>query len=230
MDLNLNPFFKKYENISAAADTLFNRVKNKHPECVKCEMGCCDCCYALFDLTLIEAIFINHHFNQKFEGKRKDTLIEKANDADRSIYKIKKNAYKASQEGKTELEILTDIAGKRVRCPLLNDQNKCDIYEFRPITCRLYGIPAAINGEGHTCGKSGFKKGNPYPTVNIDRIYQKLYEISNELVRELKSKYTKLSEVLVPISMALLTDYNETYLGIKQDSKGETPPGGNISA
>lgn len=219
MDIDFSPFFKKYEKLVAMANTVFERVKKEYPECVTCKLECCDCCYALFDLSLIEGLYINYHFNKKFKGKERDRLIDKSNRADREAYRIKKKAYKDLKAGKKEDDILTDIAEKRIRCPLLNEQNLCDMYEYRPITCRLYGIPTTIGGSGHTCGKSGFVKGKQYPTVNMDILQNNLYKISAELVKEIKSSYVKMADMLVPLSTTLLTDYNEEYFGLKTVEK-----------
>ena len=216
MNIDFTPFFEKYETVSAMADKVYERVKKEHPECVSCKTKCSDCCYALFDLTLIEALYINSKFNEKHDGKEKDALIDRSNKADRKIYKIKRRAYKDLEAGKEENEIIVGMAKERIRCPMLNEDDLCDLYEYRPITCRLYGIPTAINGIGHTCGLSGFVEGKEYPTVNLDIIQKKLYEISAELVKEIKSKYVKMAEMLVPLSMAVVTVYDEEYLGTKE--------------
>ena len=79
MDIDLSPHFKKYEVLVATADEVFDRVKKAHADCVKCGEQCADCCFALFDLTLIEALYIHHRFNEKFEGSVKVELLEKAN-------------------------------------------------------------------------------------------------------------------------------------------------------
>ncbi len=221
MEIDFTPFFKKYEELSARADEVFESVKKKHSDCVKCKLKCSDCCHALFDLTLIEALYINHYFNKNFDGKERDILIDKSNRADRSVYKIKKKAFKALEAGKNENEILMELAKERVMCPLLNEQEMCDLYEYRPITCRLYGIPTSIGGVGHTCGMSGFVRGRPYPTVNLDMIQTNLYKISDELVKKIQSKYVKMADLLVPVSMAILTDYDEKYLGIVDGEKAE---------
>jgi len=221
MNIDFNPFFKKYEELSKKADSAFGRVSGEYAECVRCKVGCSDCCHALFDLTLIEAMYINHQFNTLFNGKKRDELLEKANAADRKIYKIKRKAYKDLESGKNENDILAEMAQERVRCPLLNDDDKCDLYEHRPLTCRFYGIPTSIGGQGYTCGESGFDKGKQYPTVNMDIIYRELYSISGELADSIRSKYSKLSDILVPLSMALLTVYDEEYLGLKDEEKGE---------
>ena len=84
MDFDFTSYFKKYEELVSKADDAFERVKQAYAECVKCEEKCTDCCYALFDLTLIEALYINYKFNEKIKGSEKEAaLLEKANQADR---------------------------------------------------------------------------------------------------------------------------------------------------
>ena len=224
MDFDFTPYFKKYEELVAKSDDAFEKVRSAYAECVKCEEKCADCCYALFDLTLIEALYINYKFNQKKKGSEKAALLEKANQADRIVHKIKQKAHRDLQAGKSEDEILAELAKERVRCPLLNEAELCDLYDHRPLTCRFYGIPTAIAGKGHTCGKSAFEKGQPYPTVNLDAVNTQLQQISMELIRDLKSRYVKLADLLVPLSMALLTIYDDDYLGVGEEKIPEPPP------
>jgi Fe-S-cluster containining protein len=214
MDFDFTPFFKRYEALAAQAEAAFDKIREAHPECVKCGKECSDCCNALFDVTFIEAIYINHKFNAAFEGKMLETLLERANTSDRRIHKIKRNAYKALEGGKDEKEILAELAEYRVPCPLLNDSRLCDLYDYRPITCRLYGVPTAIGGQGHTCGLSAFEQGKAYPTVNLDAIQNRLYELSHELVAALGSQHVKMGDMLVPLSMALMTVFDDTHLGL----------------
>jgi Fe-S-cluster containining protein len=213
--MNLEPFFKKYEALLKTADDIFNQVADKYSQEVKCKQGCADCCYALFDLTLVEALYIKHHFDRCFEGLEREKRLEIANRVDRQLYKIKRKAYKELESGKSEEDILNELAEKKIRCPLLNEQDLCDLYAHRPITCRFYGIPTSIAGKGHTCGLSGFVEGEAYPTVKFEIIQKQLYEISAEIVQEIKSRYSRMGEMLVPLSMALLTEYDEAYLGVK---------------
>jgi Fe-S-cluster containining protein len=214
MKEDLMPYFKKYEALVAKAENVFEQVKNKFPGEVKCKEGCSDCCHALFDLPLIEALYINYRFKEQFEGKEKSALIEKANKADRQIYKVKKEAFRSTQEGKEEETVVEEVGQKRIQCPLLGKGDLCEMYAYRPIACRVYGIPQAIGGKGRTCGFSGFRPGESYPTLNHDIIHDQLMAISAELVQAIRSKNIHMSEILVPLSMALITDYNEEYMGI----------------
>ena len=224
MDFDFTPYFKRYEELVAKSDEAFERVKAAYAECVKCEEKCADCCYAIFDLTLIEALYINHKFNETVKNSEKADLLEKANRADRRIHQIKQKAHRDLQAGISEEEILARLAQERVRCPLLNEAELCDLYAYRPLTCRFYGIPTSIAGAGHTCGKSGFEKGQQYPTVNLDAVNTQLQQISMELIRDLKSRYVKLSDMLVPLSMALLTTYDDAYLGVGEEEAPEPVP------
>jgi Fe-S-cluster containining protein len=173
---------------------------------------------------LIEALYINDRFKQKFKGITKTELEEKANRADRLMAKIKRRAQNDLLAGRPEAEILADLARERVRCPLLNTKDLCDLYDYRPLTCRFYGIPTAIGGGGHTCGLSGFREGETYPTVNLNTIHTRLQELSAELIRDIKSRYIKLADILVPLSTALITEYDEIYFGLKEDLPDEPPP------
>ena len=224
--MNLEPYFEKYTALVKQVDAVFHQVVEEYSDCVSCKLGCSDCCHALLDLTLIEALYIKRQFDTVFDGEQQESLIERANRADRTVHRLKRAAQKEYEQGKSQEAILKEMAEQRIRCPLLDDDEQCVLYDHRPITCRLYGIPAEIGGKSHTCGISGFKKGQAYPTVKLERIQSKLYEISEALAKDLKSKYPKLAEMLVPLSMAILTDYTSEYLGVQEetsdeDSKGE---------
>jgi Fe-S-cluster containining protein len=220
-EMDFGPYFMKYEALSQAADQVFERVRQEYPECVQCKQECSDCCYALFDVTLIEALYLNEKFKAKYSSDEREALLEKANRADRTIHKLKRDAYRDLKNGKSEDEILTALGNERVRCPLLNDQDLCELYDHRPITCRLYGIPTSIGGKGRTCSISKFEDGKPYPTADIDKIHGRLQEISAELLRDIRSANVKLADILMPLSMALMTTFDDAFLGTADAASGK---------
>lgn len=228
--MNFKPYFERYRQLVEQVDAAFEKVQTAYEDCVNCKVGCADCCYALFDVSLVEALYIKTKFDETIAGELRSKIIERANDADRKVYRLKRQAHKDQQAGKPENEIFDWMSAQRVRCPLLNEKDQCELYKSRPITCRLYGVPTVIGDQAHTCGFSGFKEGESYPTAKLDAIHQRLYEISSELAREIQSSYPKLAEMLVPLSMALLTDYTEEYLGVKSsDSESAENKGGGKS-
>ncbi len=223
MPVDFKPYFAKYEAIVTMADGIFEKVKKEYPREVKCREGCADCCHALFDLTLIEAVYLNYHFNRNFDSDTRTKMVENANRIDRQIFKIKNEAFQLHKKGKNEVDILGFTATQRARCPLLNEADQCDLYEHRPITCRIYGIPISSKGMSHICGRSGFEKGQSYPTINIDTIYKYLYDLSAELIADIKSRYVKMADLLVPVSHAMITDYDDYYLGLLEKEAEKDP-------
>lgn len=216
---DLSHIFARYEQLRNSVDQLFRRVATRHEACMACRAGCCDCCNALFDLSLVEAMYINQFFRQKFEyGPVRSAILEKASSADRQLAILKRVFFQQEKSGQTAREIMDKASCIRMACPLL-ENNECLMYEGRPITCRIYGIPASVDGESHVCGFSGFEKGVSYPTVNLDKVQQHLAVLSREITETLKSRFSKLHEVHVPLAMALLTDYDERYLGLDQEQE-----------
>ncbi len=218
MQYDFHEFFSQYETLRREADALFQKVRQQCPDEVACDNGCTDCCYALFDLTLVEAMYINFAFRSKLSEPKRREILEKAEQADRQTHKIKYYIAKEQKKGKETGEILEQVGRYRVRCPLLDDAGRCELYEDRPITCRIYGVPMAIGNETHTCSRSGFVQGGQYPTVYMDRIQERLMDTSRRLVQSIPTKHEKLEEVLVPLSMALMNEYDEEYLGIVRPS------------
>lgn len=217
MALDLREHFVKYEALVQMVDAVFDRVKNEYPKEVFCREKCSDCCYAIFDMTLIEALYIKDRFLKKFEGKEKNDLIQIADKTDRALVKMKRDAFKKVKSGEDQLDVIGKMSQERVRCPLLGEDNLCVLYENRPITCRVYGIPTSTMGTSHICGRTNFNQGEAYPTLNMDKIYTQLQLLSAELIKEIKSENIKMHEMLIPVSMALVTDFNEEYLGVKRD-------------
>ena len=215
--MNLKTHFVKYEALVHIVDAVFERVKKEYPKEVFCREKCSDCCYAIFDLTLIEALYLKDKFLKSFSGKSKTEIIEIADKTDRALVKLKRDAFKQVKAGKDQLEIVGQMSMERIRCPLLGENNLCVMYEHRPITCRIYGIPTSTAGVSHICGRTNFVQGKPYPTLNMDKIYSRLQLMSAELIKDINSENIRMHEMLIPVSMALVTDFTETYLGVKKN-------------
>ncbi len=219
---DLSAVFAKYERLQAEADLLFEKVREQHPDCVTCQPGCSDCCNALFDLPLIEAMYLNKAFTESVpHGRQRSDILLAADQADRRAYKIKREIFKESQQGEDSNKLLEDAARLRLRCPLLDAESRCVLYDRRPVTCRIYGIPTSIGCKAHSCGLAAFKKGQAYPTVDLDRLNNRLMTLSQELAQNLQTRYSELPQVFVPVSMALITSYDEEYLGLTEKKPEE---------
>ena len=219
---DISSFFQRYEAFAKEADAIFEHVRKNFPAEVVCKEGCASCCHALFDLSLIEAMYLKDAFDKApVEGMERFRIADNAGTIDRQIAKLKRKAFKESQAGKDNNSILQEMAAQKVRCPLLGADNNCILYEKRPITCRLYGVPTSIGGKGHTCGLTGFLQGKAYPTVALDKMHERLASLSKELADYINTAYSELHYMYVPVSTALITVYDAKYLGIGGRPKEE---------
>lgn len=219
---DLSSVFSRYESLRNEVDSLFARVSGMAGDCVTCKEGCSDCCHALFDLSLVEAMYVQQAFEKAFDyGPQRSDILTRASETDRQLTRIKRELFRAEKDGESPESIMEQASKLRLPCPLLTTDKRCALYEARPITCRLYGIPTAIGGTSHVCGLSAFARGDAYPTVQLDKIQSQLEALSREIAVTVKSRFSELGEIYVPLSMALLTRYDEAFLGIGDAGREE---------
>ncbi|MCD6261671.1 MAG: YkgJ family cysteine cluster protein [Deltaproteobacteria bacterium] len=193
--------YEPYEDLVKKADEVFAEVKKQYPECVTCQPHCADCCHAVFGLFLIEAVFLRIFFD-RLDDTEKEDVLSRAKLAEQQMEQLNKklNLLKDDDEKMTYL-----MASEKIRCPLLNDSNECILYAHRPITCRVYGIPVAIQEKAHICPKAQFQKGQDYPFFNLDIVYRELYSLSKELLKQVESRDINDASLLVSVAHVVKT-------------------------
>ncbi len=216
MELAIEKALEEYKELVAKADKAFADVQAQYPNEVRCHDGCISCCHSPFDLSIIEAIAIQRAFKQKIPyGGLRSAIANAATDAEKVLVKEKRRYHQLSKAGYSQAAILEEAAKNQLRCPLLGPEDSCLLYDDRPITCRLYGIPAVINSNVHACGESGFEKNKAYPTVFLNKFQDRLSEISHNLQKEMESKYRELYRVYLSMPSAILQPINHEFLGVK---------------
>lgn len=193
--------FKEYESLMAKADYSYQKIKNEHSSCVKCRIHCDDCCYAVFGLFLIEAVYLKHHFDELDREYQREALL-RGEKAEEDLLKIERKLQMLEVSPRAKNGI---IGKERVRCPLLNDNRECMLHPFRPITCRVYGIPTIINGKARVCWKAEFDKGKTYPAFNLDATHKELYQLSRRLLEKAGQTDMEKASFLLSVPKAIKT-------------------------
>jgi Fe-S-cluster containining protein len=204
--------FASYDNLVAKADQAFQRMEGEFADCIRCKPKCSDCCHAVFGLFLAEAAFLKHDFD-RLGQEEKQAALQRCEQADRDIKKLE-DMLKAF-ENDPQMRSYS-LARARVRCPLLNDNHECVLYPYRPITCRVYGIPTAIQGMARVCGKAGFHKERGYPAFDLDGVQRELYQMSKGLLERMGEKDTERASLLISVSKIIKTPMEEligAYIG-----------------
>jgi len=210
--MDFSYLFEPYDVLVRQADDAFQEVKTAFPECVVCRPGCADCCHAVFGLFLIEAAFLKRDFDQLDETDRKAALA-RGLEADKALEKLEATL----RTFKEDPQMLSySLARARIRCPLLNDQDECVLYAYRPITCRVYGVPTMIRGVRRVCGKTAFKKEATYPVYDLDDAHRQLYQLSKELLEGAGGQDPDRASLLLSVSKVIRTPFEELIREISE--------------
>lgn len=160
--------YTRLQELYTFIDQTVKQICNQFPAEVQCKRGCADCCHAVFDISFIEASYLASHIHT-----HKNLLRQQWD-----------NAEKAAIAFEQLIKNGQNLSTARVRCPLLDDNNLCLAHGFRPVNCRTYGTPTAIDNKAHVCGLSGFDNKQEYPTIDLAPIQKSLRQYSTELAGE----------------------------------------------
>jgi len=154
---------------------------------------------------LIEAVILKHDFDRLDEAKRK-AVLERCHQADMGLEKLEKDLKEFENDPQMRAY---SMARARIRCPLLTGNEECTLYPYRPITCRVYGIPTMIQGIPRVCGQTGFKKDQSYPAFNLDGVQRELYQLSKELLKSTGHRDSEKASLLISVSKVIQTPTEE---------------------
>ncbi len=196
--------FREYEQLVAGADAAFQKMEREHGERIRCARHCVDCCHAIFGLFLIESVYLKQLFDE-LGPNEKAAVLARADKADKALAALEKSL---KEQDDPHLQSYA-LAREKIRCPLLDDQDECVLYLFRPITCRVYGIPTMIGGGAFVCGQAGFEEGQPYPAFDLDAVYRNLHQLSKELLAGTGETDLERADLLVSVSKTLKSSLEE---------------------
>lgn len=120
-EMNLLPFQNRTGELFALMDKKYKEAADYYAfNCKGCEDNCCSTRF--YHYTLLEYIYIQQGLTALDDEKR----IEIKNRADESV-----RLMSGAEKNNSSL---------RVMCPL-NTKGLCILYDYRPMICRLHGIP-----------------------------------------------------------------------------------------
>ena len=105
---------KPYETLSDRVDLFHVRVNDSYPEALNCRVGCSSCCHQHLSVVPLE-------------WRRIRAAVESLSTASRE------GLARRVQAGRSD-----------PRCPLLGDDERCQVYDARPMICRSHGLPIQI--------------------------------------------------------------------------------------
>ena len=207
-----------YRHLYGEVDDWFAACLQAGGTTLACRGGCSSCCRGLFDITLLDAWLLKEAFVTLPEKTRNQVLdrcrprlVELQN-----RWPALKNPYLLNALPETEWQEMPE--GDLTPCPLLDDRGYCLVYDARPLTCRLHGLPNIdVSGEdfdGTTCT---LHPGDPgtLPDEILQWRFREVFEQEVKLFQRFAKRLTGTSwhELDTFIPLALLADYDEVDWG-----------------
>ena len=217
----MNELLDRYGMLLGEVDAWFNACSRRYPEQIRCHGGCSSCCRGLFDITLLDAFHLKRGFDQLPEELRL-AITAAANKRLESMsrqFPAFVEPWVLNVIPEAEWDDLMPEEDE-TPCLLLSESGLCLVYDHRPMTCRLNGIPLIdVSGEelfDEWCTLN-FISRNPRRLRGLRFEFLELFAqellLFHELIRGLSGE--KLSELDLFIPAAIVLDKDKILLVIK---------------
>jgi len=138
----LQDILDRYAGLLAEVDGWFSDCLERYGDRIACSQGCSSCCRGLFDITLLDALFLREGFDKLPDAVRQDVLMKAGARLDgiTARWPDFTAPWILNRIPETEWDAIMP-EDDETPCPLLSERGDCLVYEYRPMTCRLNGIP-----------------------------------------------------------------------------------------
>lgn len=204
---------KAYEQLLQHIDAWFAAACDRFPEHIQCGSGCPGCCRGLFDITILDGALLQHGFKQLPVNIRTEVLQKAQLKLEQLQLTWPELAppYILNLRPEEEWEELMPDDDE-TPCPLLDRDGRCLVYPYRPMTCRLHGLPLLdLSGEvmhDEWCTEN-FVSIDPLQAMELrapfDEIFKEEVTLGRRFTEELLGE--TVYEMDTFITLALLTDF-----------------------
>ena len=214
LNTNLQALLDAYCALLDKIDAWFaSCLQSAPPGVLACRKGCSACCRGLFDISLLDAFLLRIGFAQLSPGLQEQVLTKcRSRRAELQVeWPQLQNPY-----------LLNDLPDENwtampeedeTPCPLLGEDNLCLVYSFRPMTCRLHGLPNIdFSGEDFSADICTLHAGDPHalPDALLRWNFRENFGREINLLRaftlQLTGEPTCEADTFIPL--ALLADYS----------------------
>ncbi|MDD2581531.1 MAG: YkgJ family cysteine cluster protein [Desulfuromonadaceae bacterium] len=145
----MNAILDRYGALLDEVDAWFRRSLEQHPDQIACCNGCSECCRGLFDITLLDAFYLRRGFD-KLPEPLKAEIVQAASGRLGQLSLVDPafvEPWLLNGIPEADWDALMPEEDD-TPCLLLSETGGCLVYEYRPMTCRLNGIPLIdVSGE-----------------------------------------------------------------------------------
>lgn len=202
-----------YRQLLAEIDVWFARCQEAYPQDISCGKGCSGCCRGLFDITMLDAFLLKSGFAQLGEATRAAIAAQaqKRLSSMQNLWPEFSHPFTLNHRQEQEIEALM-ATDNDTPCVLLDVAGRCLLYDYRPMTCRLHGLPL-IDVSGEVMERDyctmNFTGSDPLQLIDLrgefNRILHQEVELGREFTSELLGKAVSELDTFIPA--AVLIDF-----------------------
>jgi len=137
--VDLSVYFSEYQALVQKIDEDIKKAGKGNINI--CGLDSLECCFQYVDLQLIEVIYLSNMMNRILNSDLRAKVIQKAvNVCKKKREIIARLCEKGDDPYKEKKVLLETFSREKILCPLSNE-SRCCMFEYRPVRCRLYGVP-----------------------------------------------------------------------------------------
>jgi Fe-S-cluster containining protein len=205
-----------YGELLQEVDRWFADCLGRHPAEIACTNGCSACCCSLFDITLLDAWNLKRGFDRlpaTVRGQVRARATARLAEI-QLLWPEFSEPFLLNLRPEEEWSSLMSDEDE-TPCPLLADNGSCLVYEARPMTCRLHGLPLidvsgeVMHDEWCTMNLTGCADPLALPGLagEFDRILRDEVRLGRRFSQQLLGEVVHELDTFIP--MALLVDFAE---------------------
>jgi Fe-S-cluster containining protein len=132
------------------AEEWFQRGQAALLESLPCRQGCTRCCYGPFAITLLDQLELQQGL-QTLPPQIQNEIHRRAQSQAATIEAAFPRLHESPYLDDWKESDLDDLVTRfsDLPCPALNSDGRCLVYAFRPLTCRMMGLPVESDGRVH---------------------------------------------------------------------------------
>lgn len=217
----MQDILEQYGSLLREVDSWFANCLRQYPEKITCQQGCSACCRGLFDITLLDAVYLKCGF-ELLPNDLKSFILSKSEarlNAVSRVYPDFVQPWLLNSIPETDWDLIMPEEDE-IPCVLLSESGQCLVYENRPMTCRLNGIPMI-----DTSGEQLFDEWCSLNFIKVDPLlmdglrfnFNELFAQELLLFRELSKRLLShsINEIDTVIPAALLVDIESVVAHLK---------------
>lgn len=124
------------------AEGWFQRSRAALLESLPCRQGCAHCCYGPFPITLLDQLELQQGL-QTLSSQIQDDIHARAQSQvttmEATFPRLHQSPYLDEWEERESDDLVTQFSD--LPCPALSSDGRCLVYAYRPLTCRMMGLP-----------------------------------------------------------------------------------------